>query len=116
MLNRVNRVNVGIMMAGQGRVADVFDATASFLKERKRKEEAQLRAKRTYSPAQEEARRYAAGSVDFSVPRAAAGGVCRAAGSVELSVPHAAGIWCLPCHCLLGLCWFACHMLAGVVG
>lgn len=51
------RVNVGVMMAGQGRVADVFDATASFLKERRRKEEDQLRAKRAYSPAQEEARR-----------------------------------------------------------
>eukprot|EP00878_Enallax_costatus_P000241 GHUV01000305.1.p1 GENE.GHUV01000305.1~~GHUV01000305.1.p1 ORF type:complete len:287 (+),score=61.61 GHUV01000305.1:1160-2020(+) len=59
MQNRVNRVNVGVMMAGQGLVADVFDATASFMKERKRKEEAQLRAKRAYSPAQEEARRQA---------------------------------------------------------
>jgi hypothetical protein len=59
MQNRVERVNVGVMMAGQGRVADVFDATMSFMKERKRKEEAQLRAKRAYSPAQEEARRYA---------------------------------------------------------
>lgn len=60
MQNRVERVNVGVMMAGQGRVTDVFDATMSFMKERKRKEEAQLRAKRAYSPAQEEARRQAA--------------------------------------------------------
>jgi hypothetical protein len=60
MQNRVERVNVGVMMAGQGRVADVFDATMSFMKERKRKEEAQMRAKRAYSPAQEEARRWAA--------------------------------------------------------
>jgi ferredoxin len=37
MLNRVERVNVGVMMAGQGFVADVFDATATFMKERKRK-------------------------------------------------------------------------------
>lgn len=59
MQNRVERVNVGVMMAGQGRVTDVFDATMSFMKERKRKEEAQLRAKRAYSPAQEEARRCA---------------------------------------------------------
>lgn len=57
MQNRVDRVNVGVMMAGQGRVADVFAATASFMKERKRKEEEALRAKRKYSPAQEEARR-----------------------------------------------------------
>ena len=53
MQTRVERVNVGIMMAGQGRVADVFAATESFLKERRRKEEAQLRAARKYSPAQE---------------------------------------------------------------
>jgi hypothetical protein len=58
MQNRVERVNVGVMMAGQGRVADVFNATASFMKERKRKEEEALRAKRKYSPAQEEARRW----------------------------------------------------------
>ena len=57
MQNRVERVNVGVMMAGQGRVSDVFAATASFMKERKRKEEEALRAKRRYSPAQEEARR-----------------------------------------------------------
>lgn len=60
MQNRVERVNVGVMMAGQGRVADVFAATASFMKERKRKEEEALRAKRRYSPAQEEARRWVA--------------------------------------------------------
>eukprot|EP00775_Hariotina_reticulata_P004234 gene4234-4483_t len=59
MQTRVERVNVGVMMAGQGMVADVFDATRSFMKERKRKEEAQLKAKRAYSPAQEEARRQA---------------------------------------------------------
>jgi ferredoxin len=57
------RVNVGVMMAGQGRVVDVFDATASFLKQRKRREEAAARAaaqQRAYSPAQEEQRREAA--------------------------------------------------------
>lgn len=59
MQNRVERVNVGVMMSGQGRVPDVFAATASFMKERKRKEEEALRAKRKYSPAQEEARRWA---------------------------------------------------------
>eukprot|EP00879_Flechtneria_rotunda_P018618 GHRR01019537.1.p1 GENE.GHRR01019537.1~~GHRR01019537.1.p1 ORF type:complete len:351 (+),score=110.29 GHRR01019537.1:388-1440(+) len=59
MQNRVERVNVGVMMSGQGLVADVFSATASFMKERRRKEEAQLRAKRAYSPAQEDARRKA---------------------------------------------------------
>ncbi len=58
MRNRVERVNVGVMMAGQGRVSDVFSSTASFMKERKRKEEEALRAKRKYSPAQEEARRF----------------------------------------------------------
>jgi hypothetical protein len=61
MQNRVDRVNVGVMMAGQGRPADVFAATASFMKERKRKEEEALRAKRKYSPAQEEARRWVGG-------------------------------------------------------
>lgn len=57
------RVNVGVMMAGQGRVVDVFDATASFLKQRRRREEAAARAaaqQRAYSPAQEELRREAA--------------------------------------------------------
>jgi hypothetical protein len=57
MQNKVERVNVGVMMAGQGNVADVFAATASFQKERKRKEEEQARAKRKYSPQQEAARR-----------------------------------------------------------
>ena len=57
MQNRVDRVNVGVMMAGQGMVTDVFAATESFKKERKRKEEEQQRAKRAYSPAQEAARR-----------------------------------------------------------
>lgn len=64
MRNRVERVNVGVMMAGQGRVSDVFNATASFMKERKRKEEEALRAKRKYSPAQEEARRCVLGCSD----------------------------------------------------
>lgn len=59
MQNRVDRVNVGVMMAGQGMVTDVFAATVSFKKERKRKEEEQQRAKRAYSPAQEAARRRA---------------------------------------------------------
>ncbi|KXZ56243.1 hypothetical protein GPECTOR_1g211 [Gonium pectorale] len=54
------RVNVGVMMAGQGASLDVFAATASFLKERKRKEEARARAAKYYSPQQEEARRHAA--------------------------------------------------------
>jgi type VI protein secretion system component VasF len=58
MQNRVERVSVGVMMSGQGRIPDVFAATASFMKERKRKEEEALRAKRKYSPAQEEARRW----------------------------------------------------------
>ncbi|KAG2486924.1 hypothetical protein HYH03_014423 [Edaphochlamys debaryana] len=53
------RVNVGVMMAGQGAQRDVFSSTVQFIKERKRKEEARLRAK-TYSPAQEAARRRAA--------------------------------------------------------
>jgi hypothetical protein len=57
MQNRVERVNVGVMMAGQGMVADVFAATETFKKERKRKEEQQQRMKRAYSPAQEAARR-----------------------------------------------------------
>jgi hypothetical protein len=48
---------VGIMMAGQGRAADVFAATESFLKERRRKAEAQARAAKRYTPAQEAARR-----------------------------------------------------------
>jgi ferredoxin len=57
------RVNVGVMMAGQGRVVDVFDATASFLKQRRQREEAAARAaqqQRAYSPAQEAQRREAA--------------------------------------------------------
>ncbi|EFJ47587.1 molecular chaperone [Volvox carteri f. nagariensis] len=54
------RVNVGVMMAGQGAQLDVFAATASFLKERRRKEEARARANKYYSPQQEEARRRAA--------------------------------------------------------
>jgi len=58
------RVNVGVMMAGQGRAADVFDATASFLKKRKGREEAAARAAQrqrgAYSPAQDAQRREAA--------------------------------------------------------
>lgn len=54
------RVNVGVMMAGQGAQMDVFASTASFLKERKRKEEARARANKYYSPQQEAARRKAA--------------------------------------------------------
>jgi ferredoxin len=57
------RVNVGVMMAGQGRVVDVFDATASFIKQRKQREEAAARAAqehKRYSPAQEAQRREAA--------------------------------------------------------
>ncbi|PNH05136.1 DnaJ subfamily C member 4 [Tetrabaena socialis] len=54
------RVNVGVMMAGQGAQLDVFSATASFMKERKRKEEARARAAKFYSPQQEAARRRAA--------------------------------------------------------
>ncbi len=57
MQNRVSRTNVGIMMGGQGRVGDVWSATEMFLKERRRKEEAQRLAKRQYSPQQEAARR-----------------------------------------------------------
>lgn len=56
------RTNVGIMMSGQGATADVWSATQSFLKERKRRAEAQLQAskQRAYSKVQEEARRAAA--------------------------------------------------------
>lgn len=60
MQNRVSRTNVGVMMGGYGRVADVWSATEMFLKERRRKEEAQRLAKRQYSPQQEAARREAA--------------------------------------------------------
>lgn len=57
------RVNVGVMMAGQGVTADVWAATASFLKERKRRQEAKERGQRMYSPSQERARREAADSL-----------------------------------------------------
>jgi hypothetical protein len=57
MGNKVERVIVGIQSAGQGKVTDVFAATAAFMKQRKRKQEEQQAAKRKYSPAQEEARR-----------------------------------------------------------
>lgn len=54
------RVNVGVMMAGQGGTVDVFDATASFLKERRRKEEERAEAakRKPYSPMQEASRRW----------------------------------------------------------
>lgn len=58
-----DRTNVGVMMAGQGAVRDVWAATEQFLKERKRKAEARARAARAYSPAQEAARRWAGYSV-----------------------------------------------------
>ncbi|GAX75511.1 hypothetical protein CEUSTIGMA_g2954.t1 [Chlamydomonas eustigma] len=60
------RVNVGIMMGGQGAQRDVFAATEQFLKERKRREEALARdsARRVYSPAQEQARRNAASTLN----------------------------------------------------
>lgn len=53
------RVNVGIMMSGQGPQRDVFSETYRFLKERKRREEALANdsTKKAYSPAQEQARR-----------------------------------------------------------
>ncbi len=53
------RTNVGVMMAGQGATADVFSATETFLKERRRRAEAQEAAskRRSYSAAQEQARR-----------------------------------------------------------
>lgn len=53
------RVNVAVMMGGQGGQMDVFSSTATFLKERRRREEARLRAAK-YSPAQDAARRRAA--------------------------------------------------------
>ena len=59
-----DRVNVGIMMMGQGSgQKDVFTETARFLKERKRREEALARdaTKKAYSPAQEQAKRYGCG-------------------------------------------------------
>uniref|UniRef100_A0A7S0S1M0 J domain-containing protein n=1 Tax=Chlamydomonas leiostraca TaxID=1034604 RepID=A0A7S0S1M0_9CHLO len=55
------RTNVGVMMAGQGATADVWAATEQFLKERRRRVEAQKLAaqRKAYSPAQEESRRAA---------------------------------------------------------
>ena len=54
------RLNVGVMMAGQGAMKDVFSETYRFLKDRKRREEALSMdmTKKAYSPAQEQARRY----------------------------------------------------------
>jgi hypothetical protein len=57
MQNKVERVAVGILSPGQGKVTDVFAATAAFMKQRRRKEEEQQAAKRKYSPQQEAARR-----------------------------------------------------------
>lgn len=55
-------VNVGIMMGGQGPQLDVFAATAQFLKERKRRQEAVDAATRqNYSAAQDKARRWGRG-------------------------------------------------------
>ena len=53
------RVDVGIMMSGQGPQRDVFSETYRFLKDRKRREEALANdsTKKAYSPAQEQARR-----------------------------------------------------------
>jgi len=57
---KVPRVNVGVMMAGQGgSVIDVWDATGKFLKDREEKKKAQDRAAK-YSKAQAEARAAAA--------------------------------------------------------
>mmetsp|Transcript_8001 Transcript_8001/g.14361 ORF Transcript_8001/g.14361 Transcript_8001/m.14361 type:complete len:406 (-) Transcript_8001:474-1691(-) len=59
MQNEVQRVNVGVMMAGQGGgVEDVFLSTQKFLKQRAERE-AKAEAARRYSPAQEAARRAA---------------------------------------------------------
>jgi hypothetical protein len=57
------RTPVGVMMAGQGVSLDVFDATRSFMKERRRRAEAQELASkaRAYSPSQEAARKYVGG-------------------------------------------------------
>lgn len=57
---KIGRVNVGVMMAGQGgAVGDVWDATARYLKEREERKKARERAQR-YSKAQEAARAAAA--------------------------------------------------------
>mmetsp|Transcript_32885 Transcript_32885/g.84020 ORF Transcript_32885/g.84020 Transcript_32885/m.84020 type:complete len:392 (-) Transcript_32885:319-1494(-) len=59
MQNEVKRVNVGVMMAGQGGgVEDVFQATQKFLKQRAERE-AKIEKARRYSPAQEAARQAA---------------------------------------------------------
>lgn len=58
--NKVKRVNVGVMMAGQGGgVTDVWDATAKYLKDREQRRRARERASK-YSKAQAEARANAA--------------------------------------------------------
>eukprot|EP00798_Chlamydomonas_sp_ICE-L_P011668 gene11668-34382_t len=56
------RTNVGVMMAGNGSVVDVFQATKTYLRQRAEKEERMASdvARRAYSPAQEASRRAAA--------------------------------------------------------
>lgn len=61
------RVNVGIMMGGQGPQLDVFAATAAFLKDRKRRQESLAKSTmQVYTPAQQRARRDAAGVLNKS--------------------------------------------------
>jgi len=59
------RTNVGVMQGGQGASGDVWAATEQFLKERRRRVEAQEAASkvRAYSPGQAEARRAAANAL-----------------------------------------------------
>lgn len=55
----LQRTAVGVMMSGQGATADVWAATAQYAKQRQRRAEAQaLAARRTYSKAQYDARKY----------------------------------------------------------
>jgi hypothetical protein len=58
-VRQTERTNAALMMAGQGAVRDVWSATEAFLKERKRRAEAQEAASkaRKYSPAQAAARK-----------------------------------------------------------
>lgn len=58
------RVNVGVMMAGQGAVRDVWSTADTFLKERRRRAEAKANEPKVYSPAQEAARRWEQLAVD----------------------------------------------------
>lgn len=57
---KTSRVNVGMMMAGQGAATDVFGAAKKFLKDRRALEEQRRKAAMKASPLQEEARRKAA--------------------------------------------------------